>query len=424
MMWLMRVVFPLTLLFAVQVNAVGLDRWHRLTLGFNLGYPDHARFSEVALEEIARLGIQDVRVYEVFDGRLNIEYQGRLKKALDRILAHGMRPMITISNVPARLLPRKKARVKMISGLPWSVARKVDRILTYSNRFPPSDWASYRTSIQELLTFLFSTYGLDQVRTWIFEIGNEPDAPLYFWGNAEEFRRMYSAAMQVLRENGIRQVGGPGVTNHPIFLDPALERSQIYRDFMIKMAGQLQDGEFLSFHLYERQSMPSHPLSNLPEWLANTPYRVLITEWNVSSQGQKATGIFSKPGMWGASFIRLLADCARYGIDSLYIFKLMDYPPQQTAQLGAFNREGKPKPWFFEFRAIYRVIRHGYRVVESNDSLVIEGVGLQRIVMAVDTPVILSSQVAYSPNIFTGSDERIQPGEWVILSPQHEIGVP
>jgi hypothetical protein len=412
---LKRFVFILTLFFIFSADQADSKIWHNLVIGFNLGYPDRVGFTEPALQEIEHLGIQDVRIYEIFNGRQDQSYQNRLKKALDRILAHKMRPMIAISNIHARLLPDKKARKVMRAKLPWRVTVKVNHILSYSNRFPPSNLEGYRFSIQELLDFLFAHYGKVQVQNWLFEIGNEPDAHLYFWGDVEQFSEMYQAAIQVLNHNGLRRVGSFGSTSHPIFFDPAWKRSDPYRSLLANLAGNIQKNGFLSFHLYERQGAPTRPLDDLPRWLSNTTFPVMITEWNVHSNGKMAAAVFSDPIKWGAKFIYLLADCEQYSIDRLYIFNLMDDPKHKTLQLGAFDRQGKPKPWFSAFKLIYKVIRRGYRVILNKGLLIIEGAEGQCLVMALDQEEELPAQIVYAPSWKGTSNRKLHPGEWVII---------
>lgn len=406
-----------TLLSYGNANADG-DSWYHLKIGFSLDYPDRVHFSEPALAEIERLGVRDVRIYEIFDGRHGNEYQARLKNALDHVLAHGMRPLITISNVPSRLKPKENEREKLVALLPSRVAQRIPTILTYSNHFPPTNWQGYRASIQELVNFLFNTYGSKRVRGWTFEIGGEPDSPSFFWGSSDQFAHIYQIAAKVLHANGIRNVGGYGVTNHPIFLDPPLERSRAYRIFLKDLAGESDQRDFLSFHFYQRKSNPPMPLSGLPFWLSNTTCPVMITEWNVSSVGAVAAKIFAQPGAWGAKFIRMLADCERYGVDRLYIFKLMDYPLQRAIQLGAFDREGEPKPWFAEFVAIYKAVREGYRVSIDARSITLEGkTGLRVVLAKTDLPIPMPIQ--YAPIASERNGRMIHAGEWAIVSYKH-----
>lgn len=409
----------LPLLFGMTGGIAWGDEWHHLDIGFNLGYPDRVRFFGPALEEVERLGIQHVRVYEIFDGYQGKRYQRRLKKALDIVLAHNMIPIISISNVHAGLLPKKSLRKKYVTHLPSSVSSKIGHILAYSNRFPPASLEGYRASIQELVDFLFSTYGKKRVQEWWFEIGNEPDAPLYFWGNPVEFSAMYRVASEVLLANGIRHVGGLGVTSWSVFHNGSDERKADYRAIMKTLAADAEHREFLSFHLYDRSRFKTTPLSGLPDWLTNSNFPVFITEWNVSSRGEVAARLFKQPGAWGAFFIRLLADAAHSGIDRIYIFKLMNYPlHDDLPQLGAFDVNGRPLPWFEEFQHIYEVVRDGYRVEEDGYSLRLRGRHGLSVVLA-KSPVALAMPVLYSPlkSVFDAA-RKLPANQWAVVRVQ------
>lgn len=409
-------------LFLLSSNCTSIQAadvtWHQLLIGFNLGYPDRVKFFEPALEEIERLGVRDVRIYEIFDGQLGDEYQVRLKTALDRILKCNMRPLIDISNFHARLQPHGKDRIQLATKMPIAVRNQLETILTYTNRFPPSNLDGYRSSLQGFIDFLFRTYGKDKVQSWAFEIGNEPDAALYFWGSSDQFVNNYRIAVEVLKHAGIRNVGGPGITHHPIFVDDNRETTVQYNSFMKYLSQNTLPGSFLSFHLYERTNAPRTPLEGLPRWLYNSAAQIVITEWNVSSRSEIAAKMFAKEGEWAASFIGLLADCANYGIDGLYLFDLMDYPPQTSKQagLGAFDREGKAKSWYRDFAAIWGVVRNGYRVYKADGVLVLYGRTGQRILMPNKGEFEITSPIVYAPVGQASSTKIIKQGGWIIVS--------
>ncbi|QOX78542.1 hypothetical protein FY034_06235 [Trichlorobacter lovleyi] len=403
--------------YITSVQAADLA-WHRFQVGFNLGYPDRVHYFDPALKEIERLGVRNVRIYEVFDGQRGNEYQVRLKKALDIVLKYNMHPLINISNFHARLQPHGADREQLTEKIPLGVRKQLEKNLTYTNRFPPSDLDGYRSSINEFISFLFNTYGKEKVQTWLFEIGNEPDAALYFWGSSDQFAKLYSVAVEVLKGRGIHNVGGAGTTQHPVFMDDNREATASYNIFMKKLSQSTASNGFLSFHCYERLNVTQTPLEGLPRWLSNSATQVFITEWNVSSRSEVAAKTFAKPGAWGASFIYLLADCANYGVDRLYLFDLMDYAPQTSKQagLGIFDRDGKAKSWYRDFTAIFDVVRDGYRLVKKEGIIILEGRNGQRIFLPYDHELVIASPVVYAPDGQSFATKKIQQGGWIIVS--------
>lgn len=391
-------------------------QWYRIDIGFNLGYPDRVQFQERAMQEVARLGIHDVRIYEIFNGKQGGAYQRRLKGALDRVLNYGMKPMLCISNTPPELQPDENEKERLLNLLPARVAKQTNSILKFSNRFPPNSLEQYKESLQGLLVFLFAEYGKEQVATWWFEIGNEPDAALYFWGTGEQFDQMFQTAIQVFHENGIPHVGGMGVTHQAIFLDDYQERNVRYKTLLERWAGQANTDEFISFHLYERGEEKLSPLAQLPIWLSSTKQPVMITEWNVSSRGEVAARIFERPGLWGGGFIRLLADCAKHDIRRVYLFGLADYPLQKALQLGAFDGNGQPKPWYHEFEAVWSVVRDGYKVEETKDSLIIRGKHGQFILLPLSSMQIPSANIIYKSQMPSADSKGLEIGNWIIVT--------
>ncbi len=408
---------------ALKSNLEG--KWHTLEIGFNLTFPDRIPLQEKGLSHIAEIGIRHVRIYEIFDGKSGITYQKRLKKALDVVLRNGMIPMLSVSNVPADLMPNEQERKKNKKILPPTVADKVEKVLQYSNRFPPVNFHNYREKLQELVGFLFKTYGRDQVVQWRFEIGNEPDAPLYYWGKPDQFAEIAEIIIQIFKKNGIHNIGGYGVTQNAIYPRKSkLLYSKHYGELVYNIVSNsnMGDYEFISFHQYQRDDQQVHegPLHGLPEWLRDEGNRVMITEWNVSWDGRKALKVFRKPGAWGEAFAELLVDCHRNSISSLYLFKLMDYSLISSLQLGAFDRKGVPKTWFQEFTAIWKVIRNGYKIQMLSDrGILIQGRGGDKFIVAGTKPI--SVDMDYFLLTYTSHGDRIRErgkisiGEWAVL---------
>lgn len=400
------------------------EPWYTLDIGFNLDYPGRVPIQESALNEINNLGINHVRIYEIFAGKGEVTYQKRLKLALDTILKYRMQPMLSISNVPIVLVPDIKERESLRKSLPDRVARQIPEILQYSNRFPPSNLSEYKEKIQELLDFLFDTYGYEQVRHWWFEIGNEPDAPRFFWGSPIQFKLITETATETLIQNNLFRVGGYGVTSHAIFQNETNgDSSREYKKLMADVFSENNDDKFMSFHLYERNNKQNHtePMSGLPDWIVNSQRQVMITEWNVSSQGRKAKKIFNSPGTWGKQFIHLLVDCYHKKIDRLYLFKLMDSPLFNTAQLGAFDRSGKSKRWFHEFRVTWQVIRNGYQVcLLPHGGVSIRCRNGSKIVLAGSKPIDIGKnfqQIYSSDKGHVRQNGIVTKGKWAILKP-------
>jgi xylan 1,4-beta-xylosidase len=78
--------------------------------------------------------------------------------------------------------------------------------------YPPKDYAKWAGLVFQFARHLRERYGDEYVKTWLWEVWNEPDIP-YWHGTAEEFFRLYDvSADAVLRAVPFAQIGGPDST--------------------------------------------------------------------------------------------------------------------------------------------------------------------------------------------------------------------
>ena len=123
------------------------------------------------------------------DGTFSFE---TVDRALDAVLALGMKPFFELSSMPKAL------------------ARDDTHICKYEFvNSPPRDWSKWYDLVKALMTHLAGAYGIDELRTWYFEVWNEPD--IAFWrGTQEEYFRLYDLAARAVKETDrALRVGGP-----------------------------------------------------------------------------------------------------------------------------------------------------------------------------------------------------------------------
>jgi len=78
--------------------------------------------------------------------------------------------------------------------------------------WPPKDYAKWGELVFQFAKHLRARYGDEYVKTWLWEVWNEPDIP-YWHGTAEEFFRLYDvSADAVQRAIPFAAVGGPDAT--------------------------------------------------------------------------------------------------------------------------------------------------------------------------------------------------------------------
>ncbi len=112
----------------------------------------------------------------------------------DYILEIGMKPFVELGFMPSALA----------SG---------DQTIFWwrGNVTPPKDYTKWEDLIRNIVQHWTERYGEEEVKTWYFEVWNEPNLTPGFWtGTQEEYFKLYKhAAMSVKSVNSDYRVGGP-----------------------------------------------------------------------------------------------------------------------------------------------------------------------------------------------------------------------
>lgn len=166
------------------------------------------------------LGIEHVRFHGIFDDDMRTytdlsmqmplpaaqafeEYNfNACGVAYDNVLDAGMKPFVELSFMPRKLMIQDdRPKEGSFFYKPYIV--------------PPDDHAAWTRYIQAFLRFLIHRYGLEEVRTWYFEVWNEPDISRAFWnGTRDEYFRLYETTVRAIKEIDSQiPVGGPATSN-------------------------------------------------------------------------------------------------------------------------------------------------------------------------------------------------------------------
>lgn len=79
------------------------------------------------------------------------------------------------------------------------------------NVTPPKDYEKWGALIRNLTQHFTDRYGAEEVKTWYFEIWNEPNLTPFFWsGTQEEYFNLYKYSVNAIKSvNSAYRVGGP-----------------------------------------------------------------------------------------------------------------------------------------------------------------------------------------------------------------------
>ena len=166
------------------------------------------------------LGIQRVRFHGIFDDDMRTcndlrdlfdmdgteayrEYNfHNCGVAYDNVLEAGMKPFVELSFMPRKLMSRDEARGKE-GGFYYKPLI-----------VPPEDERAWIDYIQAFVKFLIHRYGVEEVRTWYFEVWNEPDLPgAFFNGTRDEYFRLYEITARAIKAvDAAIPVGGPSTS--------------------------------------------------------------------------------------------------------------------------------------------------------------------------------------------------------------------
>jgi len=136
----------------------------------------------------------DMGVYRE-DRNGNPEYNFQYIDVLyDFILSIGMKPFVELGFMPEALASGKET-------LFW----------WRGNVTPPKDYRKWGDLVLNLTQHFTERYGVDEVKTWYFEVWNEPNLVPFFWtGTQEEYFRLYKHSVEAIKSvNSDYRVGGP-----------------------------------------------------------------------------------------------------------------------------------------------------------------------------------------------------------------------
>lgn len=149
-----------------------------------------------------------------------------------KYLEYGIKPVVEMDYLPD-LLSR-------------SVESGGEEEGVYRNRSYPNDWNKWAGLLRAFTQNLADTFGLEEIRTWYFEVWNEADGwPVCDW---PQFHRMYDVfADAVLGVDSQLKIGGPGSFRQD-FLHDFLEHVANGVNYVTGKRGTRID--FISHHIY------------------------------------------------------------------------------------------------------------------------------------------------------------------------------
>jgi xylan 1,4-beta-xylosidase len=231
--------------------------------------------------------------------------------------------------------------------------------------YPPKDYQKWGDLVYHFVRHLRDRYGDAEVKTWLWEVWNEPDIA-YWQGTPEEYFKLYDyAADAVRRALPEARVGGPDSTGPgrpkaAEFLRQFLQHCDTGINYATGKAGSPLD--FISFHP-----------KGAPTWQGDHIQMGIATQLNAIEQGFKIVASFPKwahtPVILGESDLEGCAACSpakfpQYGYRNTCLYAaytaealtrtlgLADHEHITLAGAVTWAFEFEDQPFFAGFRAL------------------------------------------------------------------------
>ncbi|MFT4524994.1 MAG: hypothetical protein ACI85F_001146 [Bacteroidia bacterium] len=374
-------------------SSKGDNSMKNIEFGFNTTYLASSPKFEVALEKIANDGFKNVRIYEPFTKQIKKKPElgwNHLNWLKDR----GFSVLLSLSNFPYK----NEQDAAQLLKIPSKQRTFPQKAIRYSNRFPPADVSGYKTHLNQFMEELKTREMLSMID---FEIGNEPNAPRYFWGDAEDWKRVRNATSEVLSEFGEKGLCC-GYTSS-MFLQETKER---HEQFIADWSEEVKESYQTSFHVYLKTGSGRAILQNPKLDVSGG----VITEYGMYSHYTEEKAILKTSAEYVVGLVKLLEFTYTNDIEQVYLFPLMD-DGAKKARMGYFDVDGNPKASYDYFKVVWDVLKDGYNV-ETTESA-INVIGEQSILMLAKQSIQMDSNWNISDASNPGSDQ-LNEDDWII----------
>jgi xylan 1,4-beta-xylosidase len=250
---------------------------------------------------------------------------------------------------------------------------------------PPTDYKKWATLIRKLAQHWIEGYGVAEVRTWFFEVWNEPNLHAFWTGTQKEYFNLYRHTVQALKEVDDRlRVGGP-----------ATAKNQWIKEFVAFSEKNDLPADFISTHHYPTDvvkgtslgdekdvteaQLAQSPRSIMRKWAQDVQRLaggrpVYYTEWNTSSNPRDPR--HDEP--YAAAFVIKTVMEASGLVDGYSFWTFSDifaenYFPSVPFHggFGLLNLHGIAKPTYRAFELLHRLgtqqlpVHGGHRTVDA-----------------------------------------------------------
>jgi xylan 1,4-beta-xylosidase len=241
------------------------------------------------------LGFKYVRFHGLLDDRMSVlirkkDFRGNdfglvynfmnVDNIIDYLLGIGMKPFLELGFMPTAIASGDKT-VFHFKG----------------NITPPKDYQEWENLIRNLVEHLIGRYGIEEVKTWFFEVWNEPNLFFFFSGTKEEYFKLYESTARTIKNISTElQVGGPSTSCNSWIKDTVdyCENNNVPLDFISTHHYPTDDPlwnsgmDVIDFYKSDIEGKDKYPRGVLKKMTQRVReeagnYPVYFTEWNTSA---------------------------------------------------------------------------------------------------------------------------------------------
>ena len=153
---------------------------------------------EIGFEYIRFHGLfhDDMAVYDEDANGNPVLWFGYIDKLFDFLLSVNIKPFVELGFMPIKLATVPNTTF-------WWQA----------NGCPPTDYDKWHYLVKETVQHWTDRYGMDEVKTWYFEVWNEPNLSSFFRGTQEDYFNVYRISVDAVKSVcKDYRVGGPSTS--------------------------------------------------------------------------------------------------------------------------------------------------------------------------------------------------------------------
>ncbi|MBN1953136.1 MAG: glycoside hydrolase [Bacteroidales bacterium] len=238
------------------------------------------------------------------------------------------------------------------------------------NVTPPADYELWETLIRKLTQHLTDRYGAEEVRTWYFEVWNEPNLTPWFWdATQEDYFELYAHSVKAVKSvDPAYLVGGPA-TAGAAWEEELIEycgKNDVPIDFVSTHAYGVNQG-YLDEYGNAGTILDTHPMSVSKDVLqsrkeiagsARPDLELHYTEWSASYTPSDPIHDSYHEASYVLQKIKQVGDAAQSMSYWVFTDIFEEAGPRFTPFHGGFgmlNTQGINKPVFYSYQFMNRL---------------------------------------------------------------------